>query len=112
MIPTEAQEQKAVVAYCKYNQLPCFRVPNETYTTSWKQKMNNKQLGVSKGIPDLFVIVNNQLIAIEMKRIKGSVTSPEQLEWLRLLNMANIPAKVCKGSQEAIDYIESFIKKV
>jgi len=105
MIPTEDDEQTVVVEYCDLKGYKRFRVPNETYTKSWSQKNKNKRLGVSSGVPDLFVIVNNHLIAIEMKRTKGSVTSPQQLEWLAALNTASIQARICKGADEALRFI-------
>lgn len=109
-VPTEDMEQRAVVHYCDIRGIPRFRVPNETYTKSWSQKNRNKALGVSAGVPDLFCIVNGQLIAIEMKRTKGSVTSPEQKAWLEKLNDAGIPAYVCKGADAAIAVIEQHLK--
>lgn len=105
-IPTEDDEQKLVVEYCDLMGYPRFRVPNETFTKSWNQKRKNRVLGVSRGVPDLFVIVKHQLIAIEMKRLKGSVTSPQQVEWLKRLNDAGIPARVCKGAVAAIAFIQ------
>lgn len=106
MIPTEEAEQRAVVHYCRLKQLPHFRVPSETYTTSWNQKRKNRALGVVKGIPDLFVITHGKLIAIEMKRVKGGRATPEQKEWLERLNGVGITAKVCHGADEAIQFIE------
>lgn len=105
-ILTEDKEQELVVQYCDIKGIPRFRCPNETFTKSWSQKNKNKRLGVSAGVPDLFCIVNNQLIAIEMKRTKGSTTSPDQRKWLALLNEANVTARVCKGHEEAIAFIE------
>lgn len=67
-------------------------------------------LGVSKGVPDLFAIVNNQLIGIEMKRTKGSVTSQEQKDWIEKLNKAGVPTRICKGSIEAINFIKEMEK--
>lgn len=110
MIPTEAQEQITFVEYLKLKQIPHFRVPNETFTRSWKQKAMNKALGVSAGVPDLFLIVDNQLVAIEMKRTKGSTTSPAQKQWLELLNNAGIPGRICFGAAEAIDYVKNLQK--
>lgn len=106
-VPTEDVEQRILVQYLRLKNLPHFRVPNETYTKSWAQKRKNTDLGVVSGVPDIFIIVNNKLIAIEMKRTKGSVTSVAQLEWLKLLNLAQIEAKVCKGAEEAIKFVES-----
>jgi hypothetical protein len=106
MIPLEDDEQSVVVEYCDLKGYKRFRVPNETYTKSWSQKNKNKRLGVSSGVPDLFVIVNNHLVAIEMKRTKGSTTSLKQLEWLAALNVAGITSRVCKGADEAIRFID------
>lgn len=50
-------EQKKVVAFCKDMHFPYFHVPNETYTTSIKQKIRNREMGVSSGVPDLFIII-------------------------------------------------------
>ena len=68
MIPTEEQEQMAFVQWLTLNNIDHFRVPNETFTRSWNQKRKNKALGVSSGVPDLFVILPkpyNRLVAIE-----------------------------------------------
>ena len=50
-------EQKKVVEFCEDMHFPCFHVPNETYTTSIKQKIRNREMGVSSGVPDLFVVI-------------------------------------------------------
>jgi len=109
MIPTEAEEQAAVVQYCALKGLSLFHCPNSTYTTSWKQKAHNRAMGVSAGVPDLFIIVGNKLIAIEMKRLKGGTVSLAQKIWIAKLNAIGIDARVCKGSKNAIDFIESVI---
>jgi len=103
---SEEEEQKLVVQYCNLRNIPRFRVPNETYTKSWNQKRKNKELGVSSGVPDLFCIVGGKLIAIEMKRTKGSVTSPTQIEWIKRLNDVGITTRICKGHEEAINFIK------
>lgn len=104
-IPTEDEEQAAFVQYMRLKNIIHFRVPSETYTKSWAQKAKNKRLGVVKGVPDLFVINNRKLYAVEMKRIKGSVTSLEQKEWIKALNEVGVSAAVCKGAEEAIKFI-------
>lgn len=105
-VPTEADEQIALVHYCRLNGYRYFRVPNETYTTSWKQKAKNHALGVVRGVPDLFVLAQGRLVAIELKRLKGGVVSPEQREWIEALNVAGVPAYVCRGAEQAIKVIE------
>ena len=69
----------------------------------------NRLLGVSAGVPDLFVIVGGRLIGIEMKRKKGSVTSEYQKQWIAQLNSVGIETRVCKGCDEAISFIEEVI---
>lgn len=124
--PYEDQEQEAFVQWLRLKGYPHFRVPNETYTRSWSQKAKNKKLGVSSGVPDLFVAVpfppphliiahkdrddevrNKTLVAIEMKRKKGGVTSANQKQWIKTLNEAGIQTVVCKGCDAAIEFIES-----
>ena len=130
--PTEEQEQMAFVQWLRLKGYAHFRVPNETYTKSFKQKAKNKALGVSSGVPDLFVVVPRQqelwnglgaeairtgdtatvptLVAIEMKRKKGGVTSANQKRWIKTLNEAGIQTVVCKGCEAAIAFIESITK--
>lgn len=130
--PTEEQEQMAFVQWLRLKGYAHFRVPNETYTKSFKQKAKNKALGVSSGVPDLFAVVPRQqelrdglgaeairagdtvtvptLVAIEMKRKKGGTTSANQKQWLKTLNEAGIQSVVCKGCDEAIKFIESITK--
>ena len=127
--PTEDQEQEAFVQWLRLKGYPHFRVPNETYTRSWSQKAKNKKLGVSSGVPDLFIAVpfppphliiahkdrddevrNKTLVAIEMKRKKGGVTSENQKKWIKTLNEAGIQTVVCKGCDAAIEFIESITK--
>ena len=64
MIPTEAQEQMQFVQWLRLKNIAHFRVPNETFTRSWKQKNMNKALGVSKGVPDLFICLPNKLLSL------------------------------------------------
>ena len=132
--PYEDQEQEAFVQWLQLKGYPHFRVPNETYTKSHKQRIKNKKLGVSSGVPDLAVVVPNtgtrrvyvetldsddsadydqpisRLVFIEMKRRKGGVTSANQKKWIKTLNEAGIQTVVCKGCDAAIEFIESITK--
>lgn len=106
-VPTEEVEQRIFVEWLRYKQLPHFRVPNETYTKSYMQRAKNTALGVSSGVPDLFVVIPNKiLIGIEMKRTKGSVISPTQKVWIETLNAAGVPTFICYGADDAIAVIE------
>jgi VRR-NUC domain len=107
-LPLEDDEQRTVVRYCAVKGHRLHHSNNEMYTKSWKQKARSKSLGVSSGFPDLLIIVNNKLIAIEMKRVKGGVVSDNQREWLQALDACGIPSYVCRGADEAITVIKSF----
>lgn len=109
MIPTEEQEQMRFIGWLVINDLDYWHTPNSTYTKSWSQKRHNTNMGVQSGIPDLFVIVKNRVVGVEMKRAKSGVVSANQKIWIKKLNDASIPTKVCKGAQEAIKYIQEFM---
>ena len=108
---TEFHEQCTVVDYLellkKIGKIKLFTaLPNNTWTKSWSQKHKQKAEGQRKGFPDLCVITNKRVIFIEMKRLKNSSVSPEQKEWIEGFNSMSIPAKICKGCDEAIEFIK------
>lgn len=107
MIPTEAEEQAVVLQYCDMKNLAYFHVPNSTHTTSYRQRAFNHAQGLRPGVPDLFILLPDKIIAIEMKRTKGSTTSQFQKSWIEKLHCSNVPAKICRGAKEAIAFIES-----
>ena len=45
------------------------------------------------------------LVKVEMKRVKGSTTSPAQKDWGRIYRKASIPCAICKGAEEAEKYV-------
>lgn len=78
-----------------------------------------KRMGQSAGVWDYEIYVpiygvtgnvdDYQLIRVEMKRKYGGVVSPEQKKWQKIYETAGIPCKVCKGSKQAIAFVEQFI---
>lgn len=107
LVPTEAQEGRTLVAYLRVKGYRFTHCANETGSgkSARFQGIRNKQQGVSKGFPDYLVWVNGKMIAIELKRIKGSVTSPEQKDWIAFLQSVGTPAAICKGAEAAIAFI-------
>lgn len=107
-IPTETEDCMALVEWMELKRLKFAHVPQETYTKSWAVKMKNRRMGVRKGVPDYLIVHGTQVLFIEMKR-KGSSpsdTSPEQIGWLKALNLVpGIKAHVCKGYDEAVRVI-------
>lgn len=124
-VPKEDEEQMAFVKWCQLNGIICHHSGNEIGGSSRAVKVRAikmKKMGTSKGFPDLLVFVPvygvtkrvdcYQMAAIEMKRQKGSTTSPEQKQWLKVLEMAGIPSAICKGADKAIEFVESIKKTI
>lgn len=106
IVRSEAEEQAMFIQWLNIQKLNYWHTPNSTFTRSWKQKLHNKAMGVQAGIPDVFVVLGDKLVAVEMKRIKGGVTSTHQMKWINILNNANVPTIVAKGHKEAIKFIK------
>ena len=124
-VPLEEDEQIAFVEWLTINHIPHFHCPNEVggQTRSLRVRaVKMKRMGVSKGVPDLFIFIPvygttdevdcYQMCAIEMKKKKGSTTSKEQKEWLSVLELSGIPCAVCKGADEAIAFVEEIRKEI
>jgi len=79
-LPTEHEEQKAFVKWFhqQYPRVLMFAVPNAAMRSP-ELAAYLKAEGMVKGIPDL--IVPEWRLAVEMKRVKGSVISYEQ-KWM------------------------------
>jgi hypothetical protein len=111
LTPTEAEEAYTLVDYLRLKGLFFCHINNEMYTKSWNQKRRMLAMGSAKGLPDYLIVVGNRLVFIELKRVKGSVTSPEQLKWLAVLDMIpGVTAAIARGAEQAINIIEEVRK--
>jgi len=109
---SEANQQEIVIKYLRLS------YPNALYCasaggmrTSYLQAIKMKRTGYVKGFPDLFIYEPNQDyhgLAIEMKKEKGSVASPEQKRWQEQLRNRGYCSYICKGSEEAIKQIDEY----
>lgn len=81
----------------------------ETFTRSWRIKAKNKRVGVRRGIPDYVIVTPKHVLFIEMKRTKGGVISKPQKQWIEAIKNTGGIAEVCKGFQEAKEFIESYL---
>ena len=120
-VPLEDEEQHAFTNWLDMVGLRYTAVANSTYTTSWRQKSRNHYLGLRAGFPDLIVLVpsnrsrdgNGYFLAVEMKRRKLGTVSQVQKDWLKALNNLgtdSVKAVVCKGSEEAMDFVLQYLK--
>lgn len=108
--PLEEDEQKAFVQWLELKKLKFSAIPNSTYTKSHKQKRKNHEMGLRRGLPDLLILTKMGVVFVEMKRKKGSTTSPEQAEWISAINKTpQAEAGVCFGCDEAIAFVSKFI---
>ncbi len=116
-IPLEDDEQKVVVQYLQAKGL-LFTHPANGSNKSPAARVRFKKLGQSAGFPDLAIFNPCRApvpsgyrhcvgLAIEMKRRKGGVVSPEQKQWLLDLELCGWLVRVCHGADEAIALIDS-----
>lgn len=117
MKPTEHQEQKTVVDYCKIKRIPIVAIPNSQKMSAidrdiaWRVTEKLKAEGMAKGFPDLFIPVVNDKggLFIEMKSLSGTV-SPDQKDWISQLNNTGYKAVICHSSIDAIKVIEEYVR--
>lgn len=117
--PLEKDEQIAFVQWLEVNKIKFTSIPNSTWTPSIKQKQANIKAGLRAGLPDLLVLISqNQskfdkalILFIEMKRQKGSTIGEGQKEWIEALNeVDNVQAQLCYGANQAIAFVQNFLK--
>lgn len=109
---SEANQQEIVVKYLR------LAYPTALYCasaggmrTSYLQAIKMKRTGYVKGFPDLFIYEPTQDykgLAIEMKKEKGGVASPEQKWWQEQLRNRGYASYICKGKDEAIKTIDEY----
>lgn len=111
--PTEDVEEASFSDWCKEQGYTHWHVPQETFTTSWKQKAHNKSLGVLSGVSDHWLVIptphhpNGSLVVIEFKRKFGNTPTDDQIEFLYAMEKVdNVTAVCCYGCDEAIKVVE------
>ena len=74
---------------------------------------NFKKMGVKAGYPDLILDIAKggyHGLRIELKKLKGSRTEPEQKARVKMLNDEGYHAVIVKGFDAAINTIEKYMK--
>lgn len=116
-IPTEDEEQKAVLAWAEQNRGRCpalgllFHIPNGG-SRGKAEAGRFKAMGVKKGVPDLFLPAPRDGwhgLWVEMKRLKGGRVEPEQEDWHEKLRAAGYRVEVCRGAEAAIQVIAAYL---
>jgi hypothetical protein len=109
---SESNQQEIVIKYLR------LAYPDALYCasaggmrTSYLQAIKMKRTGYVKGFPDLFIYEPRGGffgLAIEMKKEKGGVASPEQKRWQDQLRNRGYASYICKGNEEAIKVIDEY----
>lgn len=121
--PLEDFEQMAFVAWLVLHDIKHTAIPNNTYTTSWNQKLKNKRMGLNPGLCDIFLLISPEqsvdgegyALFIEMKRSNGGVVSKEQEGWIDAINGLKQPyiqAYVARGADSAIKIVSHYLKSI
>lgn len=116
-IPTESEEQQAVMEWAeaasgKWPELRLlYHVPNEgrrSMATGGRLRAE----GLKSGVPDLCLPSAHgeyHGLYIEMKRTKGGRATPEQKEWLEMLEEEGYKTEICNGADAAIETIGAYL---
>lgn len=108
--PTEFEEGETLVAYLRLRGIAFTHVGNETGSSmeAKRRAVRMKRSGTSRGFPDYVLALPGVGVCyIELKRVHGSAVSPEQKEWIRVLNECpGTEARICRGAAECIEFIE------
>jgi VRR-NUC domain len=110
-MPTEAQEQAALVRWMTLKRIRFFAIPNDGKRTI-AEGARFKRCGMIRGVPDLCIPIPSGSYHgcfIELKRRKGGRLSPEQVEWLAFLRSQNYYADFAFGFEEAKNIIEAYL---
>lgn len=132
---SEYNEALCLVDILKLLKFPFWHIPQETYTPFWGQKMKNKAMGVSRGLPDYLIFIPEErsvlqkpcLVFIELKIPKKTLSrkskrgnkgdsvsqnnaTEEQRRFLDFVNQIPfIQGKVCFGCEDAVKFIKQFV---
>lgn len=109
--PTEEEEQKVIMQYCRLKKIPLVHIPNEG-KRSRAAGARLKAMGLQKGFPDLFIPEARggyHGMFLELKRDRAQRPTKEQEEWIVFLNGKGYFAAVCYGADEAMERITSYM---
>jgi hypothetical protein len=116
-IPTEFEEQCLLFEWAqlsqgKYPELELLNASSNGVRLPIGAAMKLKRQGLKKGFPDINLPIPSKGfhgLYIELKRVKGSLTYPEQTWWIEKLTERGYRAVFCKGFEEARKEIEDYL---
>ena len=111
--PTEHAEQVRVVEHLKSLGVLYYAVPNGGLRHK-AVAVNLVKEGVMSGVPDLVIPEPRGKyhgLYIEMKRVRGSRVSEDQVRWGEALKERGYAFHIAYGADEAIDLICTYLKE-
>lgn len=89
-------------------------IANESYGGTKADMLRGAKLkrqGRKRGVFDYEVFLPKPPyeLRIELKKRRNGTVSKSQKEWLEIYRQCQIPAKVCRGADKAIDFVKEFI---
>lgn len=110
LIPLEQQECESLADWLGHFKMigeveVYSHTAQSTFTKSWQVKARNTKMGVMPGVPDYIVVTKDAVYFIEMKRLKGGTTTESQKAWIKALRGKKVKARVCKGCEEALEFM-------
>jgi len=109
--PLEWKVQQAFCDYMQLKQVVYFAIPNDG-NRSPAMAAKAAATGLQKGMPDLMIPIMRKGFGglfIELKRERGGVVSEWQKYWIEMLRYQGYKAEVCRGLDEAIKVLESYL---
>ena len=114
----EKSEQEIFVRYCELKGIECVHIPNGFPLGGLHNKFayinSIKRQGYKAGFPDLMIFAKNtkhNIFFLEFKREKGGRLSEKQKDWIEWLNHNGYFARCVKGSQDAINLLEEYLRQ-
>lgn len=117
--PLEDWEQEQIFSWIMANQIrePKLQLAYGTLNgvrLAPRLRGKMKKQGNRKGVPDIVLPAKSHCgkypgLYIELKRVEGGKVSPDQKRYMELLRGQGYEAVVCKGHQEAIEKIDTYL---
>ena len=113
--PLEESEQMALVDWLDWNGI-CYQASQMGAYLAPATYNRMKRMGCKSGHPDIIIYDRPYLCengsmyvgcAIEMKRKKGGIVSPEQAQWITNLRNRGWACNICYGAEEAISFLKT-----
>ena len=111
LIPSEDQEQTALVQWLEIQKIVFYAIPNGGFR-NLLEAAKLKRCGVQSGVPDLCIPIPSGSyngLYLELKKLTGKATE-NQLIWQALLRSNGYMSEIAKGFDEAKAIVLNYLK--